>query len=884
MNSSLLRSISVLPLLLAAGCRSGTTPAGPADGVDSAPPGLDVSVRLGSGEVRAGVVADGAALFGGTSAEGRPGDLKIYNDRAQFIIQGVRDGAYYESIGGGVIDIDVVRPEGEPGRDVIDELSVMVGLGRLVSPDSVVVVADGSDGAAAVVRVSGRGVPMQLLTGALESPTFVPDLPMAIVTDYRLEPDSWLLEATTTVTFEAAATAVQAGDLAMVGMEVIDPVLPGRGLQGGAGAPTGDWLGLVGRNNEVAVAILSDAAPFSQSAIGQLLGEIGPVMTGLTEPGTYAAGESTTWTRAIGVGPDLATVTAAWHDWRGDATSTVGGQVTADGAPVAGARVHVLADDGGLETLAFTDEDGSWSAAVTAGSPTALASGRGHGHHIDLPGGAGWVAPYAHEVPASTALDSLEVGALEIPFAEGFGVSAPIAATSGTALTLEAPGVLAVTVADGGPAVVRVDFAGGDPAGVDPAYAPGRPSGAAAYGYVRDGDLDLSLEPGEYQVTVHRGVAWELTTEAVTIESGGRVSLSADLVEVVAPAGVLRADPHSHSAPSGDGEIGMSHRLLTHAANGVQVHIGTDHDHVADYRPMLAPLGLTGWMTSVVADEYSPTLRGHVNVYPLEIDPDAVNNGAVRWWEGISSDTTTSELYDTLHASVGDAVVQINHPAGSSGMLGQARYDAETGVVERPDRFSEDFDAMEVLNDGSYDEYLPLYLSLVGRGHPVAPTGVSDSHGYRNGVGVNVTWVPVGIDEPADLDPRALAQTIRAGRTVISRGPYLDATVGGAWAPGETIDGGEVLTVAVWAPSWIQVDRLLLLRDGEEVERRAHTGAPEDFLLDPDRDAYYVVIAEGDTPMLPAYSERPWAMTAAIRVDVDGGGWTPPHPAWTLGD
>ena len=46
----------------------------------------------------------------------------------------------------------------------------------------------------------------------------------------------------------------------------------------------------------------------------------------------------------------------------------------------------------------------------------------------------------------------------------------------------------------------------------------------------------------------------------------------------------------------------------------------------------------------------------------------------------------------------------------------------------------------------------------------------------------------------------------------------------------------------------------------------------------------YVVIAEGDTPMLPAYSERPWAMTAAIRVDVDGGGWTPPHPAWTLGD
>ena len=884
MNATHLRSISALSLLLAAGCRGEPVQPDPVDPVDSATPGLDVSVRMGPGEVRAGVVVDGAALFGGTSAEGRPGDLKIYNDRAQFIIQGVRDGAYYESIGGGIIDVDVVRPEGQPGRDVIDELSVMVGLGRLVSPDSVEVVADGSDGAAAIVRVTGRGVPMQLLTGALESPTFVPDLPMTVVTDYRLEPDSWLLEATSTVTFEEAATAVQAGDLAMVGMEVIDPVLPGRGLQGGDAAATGDWLGLVGRQNEVAVAILSDAAPFSQSAIGQLLGEIGPVMTGLTEPGTYAAGESFTWARAIGVGPDLATVTGAWHDWRGDDTTTVGGQVTADGAPVAGARVHLLADDGGLETVAFTDADGAWSANVTAGGPQAIASGRGHGHHLDLPSGAGWVAPYAHEVPAGTTLDSLEVGALAAPFAEGFGLSDAVDATADTALSLGAPGVLEVTVADGGPAVVRVDFAAGDPAGADPAFVPGRPSGAAAYGYVRDGDLDLQLEPGEYRVTVHRGVAWELTEEEVTISAGGRVAVTADLVEVVSPAGVLRADPHSHAAPSGDGEIGMSHRLLTHAANGVQVHIGTDHDHVADYRPMLAPLGLTGWMTSVVADEYSPTLRGHVNVYPLEIDPDAVNHGAVRWWEGISSDTTTNELYDTLHASVGDAVVQINHPAGSSGMLGQARYEAETGVVGRPDRFSDDFDAMEVLNDGSYDEYLPLYLSLVGRGHPVAPTGVSDSHGYRNGVGVNLTWVPVGVDEPADLDPRDLADTIRSGRTVISRGPYLHATVDGAWAPGETVAGGATLTVEVQAPSWIQVDRLLLLRDGVEVERRDVTGAPEDFLLDADRDAFYVVIAEGDTPMLPAYSERPWAMTSAIRVDVDGGGWQPPLPAWTLGD
>ena len=49
---------------------------------------------------------------------------------------------------------------------------------------------------------------------------------------------------------------------------------------GGEGRGTGDWLGLVGRNNEVAVAILSDGEPFAQGAIEVLLQELGPVLAG----------------------------------------------------------------------------------------------------------------------------------------------------------------------------------------------------------------------------------------------------------------------------------------------------------------------------------------------------------------------------------------------------------------------------------------------------------------------------------------------------------------------------------------------------------------------------------------------------------------------------
>jgi hypothetical protein len=48
---------------------------------DTTPENLDVTERLGEDEVRAGVVEDGAALFGGVSAEGTLGDVKLYNNR-----------------------------------------------------------------------------------------------------------------------------------------------------------------------------------------------------------------------------------------------------------------------------------------------------------------------------------------------------------------------------------------------------------------------------------------------------------------------------------------------------------------------------------------------------------------------------------------------------------------------------------------------------------------------------------------------------------------------------------------------------------------------------------------------------------------------------------
>jgi len=793
----------------------------------------------------------------------------------------VRPGSYYDDRGGGVIDADIVREPGQPGRDLVDELWVMVGLGRIVAPTSVEVVSDGTDGSPAVVRVTGKAAPLSLITGALEAPDFVADQDVDIVTDYTLRPDSWLLEAETRVTWNGTTTPAQAGDVSMVGLEVAEKVSPGKGLSGGAEDATGEWVSVLGRNNEVALGIFSDGDLFTEGAVATILEEIGPVIAGFGPMMTFDAGMTHTFRRSIGVGPDLATLTGAWRAARGDTTTTVGGVVTDGGAPVAGARVH-LRDGDALETIAFTDAEGRWSAEVTASSPTAIATGRGHAEIMDLPGGAGWIAPYAHEVPAATARDSLAVGASGAPFAEGHGISEALPATSDTTLTLTAPGVLEIEIADGGPATVRVDFASGDPVSADPALVPGRP-GAAAYGHVRDGDLDLPLEPGQYTVTVHRGLTHEPHVESIEVISGERLAVSADLQAVSFPEGLLTADPHSHASPSGDGDIAMAHRLITQAANGVQVHFGTDHDHIADYRPLLEPLDLSGWMTSIVADEISPVLRGHTNAYPITIDPDAPNHGAVRWWDGVE---TTDAYYQQIRAAIGpDAILQLNHPWGSSGMLGIADYDVTTGTIGRPSHFSERFDAMEVLNDRQYDEFLPLYLDLVSRGYEPTPTGVSDAHGYRNGQGVSLTWLDAGIAEPSALTDALLIETMRARRVVVSRGPYLEVTAGGQRVPGQTLTGAQTLRVDVHAASFVAVDTIDLLRDGEVVESASWEGEAIEWTLPTDADAAYVVIAHGSESMAPVYpGETPWAMAAAVRLDVAGDGWDPPLAPLIIGN
>ncbi|MFP8869929.1 MAG: hypothetical protein VCB43_00010, partial [Myxococcota bacterium] len=416
---------------------------------DNQVPPPDLTVTLSPGETRAGFVSKSDALFGGISAEGKIGDIKIYNDRVRFIIQNRREGSYYIHQSGNVIDADIVRPAGQPGRDMIDEWAAMAGIGHLLDATQLTVESNGLDGDA-VVMATGWESPLDLLNGILEYEV-IKSSNLKFRTEYRLPADSWFLQVTTTVTAMDGDVNFNPGDAILAAQEGAASWVPGVGYK----ALNGDmlaWRGYVGKRNELAFGIFSAPGDLTSPGGLQALGSLIEVVGAFGDAVDVSDREKYTWTRYYGVGPDPATLSDAWLALGDTSTETVAGLVSADDGPVVGARVTISVGDSPY-TLAITREGGLFSADVPAGSQTTvLADGRGMGVFFDGPEGAAQYSLYADTAPTQRVLTSLEVGAPAIPVAQGRGIGSVV-----DPLTLQVPATVAIEVADGLPFAARLE-------------------------------------------------------------------------------------------------------------------------------------------------------------------------------------------------------------------------------------------------------------------------------------------------------------------------------------------------------------------------------------------------------------------------------------------
>jgi hypothetical protein len=250
---------------------------------------------------------------------------------------------------------------------------------------------------------------------------------------------------------------------------------------------------------------------------------------------------------------------------------------------------------------------------------------------------------------------------------------------------------------------------------------------------------------------------------------------------------------------------------------------------------------------------------------------------------------TPSTLFGRVLARGEDPALIINHPFGLTNYFGYTQLDADTGLPDRPERWDSRFHAVEVLNNTDWiaarDEEIAAWFGLLSHGTRVYGVGSSDSHGIEGSpVGYPRTCLRVGRDTPpvGELARRALADDVRdaivGGRMTVSGGIYVETTVAGVASGGTATGQGTTadVVIRVQAPSWVDVDAIDIVVDGETVETipRAsftpgagallHTGTYEIDVAS--SGSWVVVAAYGDTDLPTQSGKTPFGMTNPIFV------------------
>ena len=807
---------------------------------------------LTSAEVRAGRVQHKDHLLSGIKVEGQVGDYKIYNNRAAFIIQDGRPGSGLGPNGGEVLDAQLLGLKAPAGRSLLGE-TLLGAITRGIKPRSVGVVHDGSDGKQALIRVIGDLAPVPLLE------TYIPvpgrEVPAHVVLDYSLAPDS-------------AALSIQ---LRFFNKQRVSNEIPltllvltaGDGLQyfaSGKGFDTSavgrqDYLAMVGQQISYALVGLNGTRltpVILRSGIWILS------MGSVTMP---PAGEARRQLKLVLAGGDAESVRVAARKELGlAALTTVSGKVTSSkGSPLAGARVHARSAAGGAkayQTMARTDASGRYALTLAAGSYLLTAVEQGH-------------APTEVKTTVGQTAVTRDI-------------------------TMGGSAALSFTVTDGNgqalPAklIVKRDKPQTYPASFG---EPGYLGQAARILFPLDGKGTVKLAPGQYSVTASRGFEYEIETKKLTLAAGQTSSASFKLTRSVKTAGYMCGDFHVHAMWSYDASDLYELKVAALAAEGLEVPVASEHDHIGDFNPTIAKLGLQPWIQTIVGVEVTTGSWGHFNVYPVTAAPLKPNAGALPWYG-----KAPAKLFGDIRAAWPAGVLQVNHPRSTAfGYFLKVGYSPADGAVKDKAAWTTGFDAVEVFNASGWernkDTTVKDWFSMLDRGLIHAATGNSDSHAvYTHEVGYPRNYVKLPTDTPSKLVPTDFMQAIKGLRVVISGGAFISAEIGGK-GPGQLAQasaGKVTVAVKVQAPTWVKLDTLQLIRGGKtggEVLKTivldSSTADPKNPVLRYDgklelsvtADTWIVVVATGKGELTPVVHKRqPFGVTNPIFVDVNGNG------------
>jgi len=330
------------------------------------------------------------------------------------------------------------------------------------------------------------------------------------------------------------------------------------------------------------------------------------------------------------------------------------------------------------------------------------------------------------------------------------------------------------------------------------------------------------------------------------------------------------------------------------------VAVATDHNYITDYYPVLQKLGLNKYLAVIAGNEVTTSGLIHYNTYPLKYRPEEENNGAI-----YPVAEEASPLFERSRKKDQEAILQVNHPrAGRLGYFNNYQLDLESAAFVR-EHFDTSFDLLEVMNGPYYyssnSVAIEDWLHLLNRGYYFPLMASSDSHSIdKEEPGYSRTYVMYEGEEGHNLNWKALALSIKKGRSFASNGPVVEFKINGRYISGDsfTSSNGEAeIWIKVQSAPWIAVDEVRLIVNGErkiifpvKASKEVIQKFATQISLKLKKDSYIAVEVLGKKslyPVLQQYSRSglledailPYALTNPVFIDVDGNGkFDPPLP------
>lgn len=423
--------------------------------------------------------------------------------------------------------------------------------------------------------------------------------------------------------------------------------------------------------------------------------------------------------------------------------------------------------------------------------------------------------------------------------------------------------------------------------------------------YLPDGQDTIKLPAGNYKVIASRGIEYEMAEKIVRIRPGTNQDLELAIRRTVPTPGWIGVDLGVRTNRSRGCLVSPEDRVVAAAAEGVEYLVTGDEDHPTDLSEAVRLLQLEDHLRTAVGMRIQATGQhplGTFLMFPVPSDAQPAPPPA---------GPSAPAYFDQLRALFPEALLSICRPIFPDvGYYSLYGWTVEKPRVPESKNFSRDFDLLEVWEGkraAARSAAMGAYWTEVFHDRRPGLVAVSNSGAMQNEeVGSPRTYVQVTNDNPRQVSEREILESLKAGRVILTNGPFMDVKVEGK-GPGslvKAVDGHVNVEMKVWAANWVSTYSYQIDQDGSFLRSIMHPGVgsrepmryPREEMNDTplirvrcSKDCILNFLVLGSQPLSPVVSPfgrgeqgqvYPYAITGPIFVDADGDGrCTPPVPS-----